>query len=74
MAIAGELEHLAIPVLIIRGERDAYLSPEISRRLHNEIPGSRLVKVATGGHLIQLDEPQLVAKTIMDHIGVRRVA
>jgi len=74
MAIAGELQNLAMPVLIIRGERDPYLSPEIARRLHKEISGSRLVRIATGGHFVQLDEPRLVAKTIMENVGVRRVA
>jgi pimeloyl-ACP methyl ester carboxylesterase len=70
--IADDLKELPMPVLIVRGERDPYLSPEISDRLHREIPSSRLVKVAAGGHYLQLDEPRLLAKTILDHIQANR--
>ncbi len=66
-SIAGELQDLRAPVLIVRGERDAFLSPEISERMRREIPDSRLVKVPDGGHFIQLDEPLLLAKVILEH-------
>ena len=66
--ISGDLQKLPMPVLIVRGERDLYLSPEISNRLHREIPSSKLVTVPDGGHFIQLDEPQFLATTILEHI------
>ena len=66
--ISGDLQKLPMPVLIVRGERDLYLSPEISNRLHREIPSSKLVKVPDGGHFIQLDEPQLLATALLEHI------
>ena len=70
--ISDQLPKLGMPVLIVRGERDLYLSPEIANRLHREIPSSKLVSVADGGHFIQLDEPQLLAATILDHIQESR--
>jgi len=70
--ITDDLKELSMPVLIVRGERDLYLSPDISDRLHREIPSSQLVKVPTGGHYIQLDEPRLLAKTILEHIQDHR--
>lgn len=72
MVIADDLRKLRIPTLIVRGERDVYLSPEISDRLHREIPGSRLVEVPDGGHYIQIDEPRLLAMTILEHIQDHR--
>ena len=66
--ISGDLQKLPMPVLIVRGERDLYLSPEISNRLHREIPSSKLVTVPDGGHFIQLDEPQLLATALLEHI------
>jgi pimeloyl-ACP methyl ester carboxylesterase len=72
MAIADDLRKLRVPTLIVRGERDVYLSPEISDRLHREIPSSRLVEVPDGGHYIQLDEPRLLAMTILEHIQDHR--
>jgi pimeloyl-ACP methyl ester carboxylesterase len=66
-AIAGGLRDLKIPVLIVRGERDLFLSPAIAERLSREIPTSRPVKVPDGGHFIQLDEPEILAKAILEH-------
>lgn len=51
--------------IIVRGDADVCLSPDITARLHGEIPGSRLIRLPTGGHLIQLDLPGLLAETIL---------
>lgn len=65
LEIEEALREMRLPVLIIRGDADFYLSSEISQRLHREIPGSKLVTIATGGHYIQEDEPQQVADHMM---------
>lgn len=57
-AIEDDLQELDLPVLILRGNADIYLSAEICERLHADIPGSRLERIATGGHFVQIDEPQ----------------
>ncbi len=62
--ITEDLRILEIPVLVIRGEADAYLSEEISLRLKREIPGCRLLRIPTGGHFLQEDEPELVAAAL----------
>ncbi|WP_020676504.1 alpha/beta fold hydrolase [Geopsychrobacter electrodiphilus] len=64
-SIAGELRKLHIPVLLIRGEADVYLSEEISLRLKREIPGCRLLRIPTAGHFIQEDEPELVTAALI---------
>jgi len=64
-----ELHRLDMPVLIIRGEADPYLGPQISRTLNEEIRGSTLVQIKTGGHFIQLDEPDKLASLIKDFIS-----
>jgi pimeloyl-ACP methyl ester carboxylesterase len=63
-SIAGELGRLAVPTLVIRGDADPYLSARIAERLHAEIPGSRLERIAAAGHFIQEDEPQWLADTV----------
>lgn len=65
MEIVPALRDLKIPVLIVRGDGDVYLSSEISERLHREIPGSRLVKIPTAGHYAQVDEPELLGETLI---------
>jgi pimeloyl-ACP methyl ester carboxylesterase len=66
--IEEELRRLNLPVLIIRGDGDLYLSPAIAERLHREIPGSRLVRIPTAGHFIQEDEPEETAAAILDFL------
>ena len=65
LEIEEALREMRLPVLIIRGDADFYLSSEISHRLHQEIPGNKLVRIATGGHYIQEDEPQQVVDNMM---------
>lgn len=65
MEIEDDLRRLNVPVLIIRGDADPYLGAAISEKLHREIPGSQLVRVPTGGHFIQEDEPEQIAKELI---------
>ncbi len=63
--IEQNLQRLAIPTLIIRGDADVYLSAAISEKLQRDIPGGRLRRIATGGHFIQEDEPETVAQEML---------
>lgn len=65
MDIMDEIHATPVPVMIVRGDADVYLRPDIAERLHKSIKGARLERISTGGHFIQLDEPQwLVGKII----------
>lgn len=66
--IEQEIRQLNLPVLIIRGDADIYLSASISDKLHSEISNSQLVHIETGGHFIQEDEPEIVSKCILKFI------
>jgi pimeloyl-ACP methyl ester carboxylesterase len=67
--IENEIRQLPMPVLIIRGEADLYLSASISEKLHAEISTSQLIKIETGGHYIQEDEPEKVSDYILNFIN-----
>jgi len=69
LEISEDLQKLGVPTLIIRGKQDVYLSAEISRRLHREIPGSRLANLDAAGHFIQIDQPQLLADHLKKHLS-----
>jgi pimeloyl-ACP methyl ester carboxylesterase len=66
MDIKEEIHALRMPVMIVRGDADVYLPPDIAETLHANIGGSRLERIETGGHLIQLDEPDWLVGLIMD--------
>ncbi len=66
--ITGGLKEMDIPTLIIRGDADHYLPPDIALRLHKDITGSKLIIVPTGSHFIQEDEPELLTGYIIEFI------
>jgi len=67
--IEEELRQLTLPVLIIRGEADVYLSASISEKLHSEIPNSQLIRIETAGHFMQEDEPGKTSTSILNFIN-----
>jgi pimeloyl-ACP methyl ester carboxylesterase len=72
MEIASELKKINFPVLIIRGEGDLYLNNVITTRLGEDIPGSEVVKIKSGGHYIQEDEPELLTSLIINFFNKNR--
>jgi len=69
--ISQNLKTLSIPVQIIRGEADVYLSASIAQKLNNEIPGSELVLVPDAGHFIQEDSPDRLVECILEFLKKR---
>ena len=45
------------PTLIVHGAHDMAFPPGVARRLHAEVPGSRLVEVPEAGHMAHFDNP-----------------
>lgn len=66
MDISDRLHALDLPVLIIRGDADPYLSATIAETLHRNLARATLLRIATGSHFVQEDEPDIVARAIID--------
>jgi len=49
------------PVVILRGETSDLLSPEIARKMTEEVPRAELVTVSNVGHAPDFDEPESIA-------------
>ncbi|CAN5687090.1 alpha/beta hydrolase [soil metagenome] len=64
--IEARLAELRVPVLILWGEKDRWLSPELAARLGEEIPGSRVTTVRNAGHFVMEDAPHEVARALDD--------
>lgn len=60
----AELAKLAMPVLAVWGQRDVFLRPANARESLDAIPELTLV-ITAGGHAPWLDEPDLVAETVL---------
>lgn len=60
-----ELHKLDTPTKIIFGADDPYLNAELAREFHEILPNSILHLVQGGGHYVQHDQPDEVARLIL---------
>ncbi len=63
------LPSIRCPTLVLVGEHDAYIPPELSAEMAAAIPGARLVVVPGSGHLSTLEQPSLVTQALGDWLG-----
>jgi pimeloyl-ACP methyl ester carboxylesterase len=61
---AGEIEQLALPVLILWGEADAYQDAKYGQQLADRLAGARLVVIKDAGHFLPEDQPEEIARLI----------
>jgi pimeloyl-ACP methyl ester carboxylesterase len=66
------LPSIAVPTLVIAGERDGFTPPERSRQMATAIPGAELLEIPGGSHTAPLERPNVVDWTIRDFL-VRRL-
>ncbi len=62
---------LGVPVTIAWGEKDRLLLPRQARRAAAELPGARLVGLPDCGHIPTYDDPELVARVILEGMTER---
>jgi pimeloyl-ACP methyl ester carboxylesterase len=62
--VRAEVSGIGIPTLILCGEQDEMTPPKYSAWLHQEIPDSRLVIVPGAGHMLMLEQPDVVANEL----------
>ncbi|MCG8344550.1 MAG: alpha/beta fold hydrolase [Chlorobiales bacterium] len=59
-----DLGRINIPVLILWGDHDQYISPSVARRAHKEISGSELYIFKDCGHAPMLEYPEPFSKKV----------
>jgi pimeloyl-ACP methyl ester carboxylesterase len=67
--VAGRLDRIALPTLVIVGDQDVGTPPALAERLHAGIAGSRLQVIAGAGHSSVLEEPEAVTAAIAGFLG-----
>lgn len=65
----GDLASIDVPTLIVVGENDALTPPELSRKMHEHIGGSRLVVIPEAGHLSNLEAPEAFNGALAEFLG-----
>ncbi len=63
-ALWHDLPGLAVPLLLVVGERDRAIAPQDARRVAARVPGARVVGLAGVGHLAHEEQPEAVAAEI----------
>jgi len=68
MDLVSTAQRLRVPTLILCGGRDRLTVPALSQQLNALIPGSRLEIVPSAGHMLPLEAPEIVNRTIRDFV------
>ena len=68
-ATTDVLASIKVPTLVVTGEEDAVTGPEIGRELAAAIPGARFLLVEEAGHLVNLEQPEIVNEALLDFLA-----
>jgi esterase len=63
------VRQITVPTLILRGSDSDVFSPETAKRMHELIPGSRLIEIAGAGHSIPADAPQAFERAVREFLA-----
>ena len=65
----GRLENIAVPTLVIAGERDAGTPPAMSEAIAQAVPGARLAVILDATHLSAIEQPARFNGLVRDFIA-----
>jgi pimeloyl-ACP methyl ester carboxylesterase len=64
-ALAG----IGVPTLVVHGEEDEIIGPEVGRELAAAIPDARFLLVERAGHLANLEQSEVVNEALLDFLA-----
>jgi pimeloyl-ACP methyl ester carboxylesterase len=67
----AELKRVDAPVLVIWGERDRYLGPELASPDRRWVPNARVVRLSDASHWVQHDRPERVNELLLEFVRPR---
>jgi pimeloyl-ACP methyl ester carboxylesterase len=68
-ATTDVLASVKVPTLVVTGEEDAVTGPEVGRDLAAGIPGARFLLVEEAGHLVSVEQPEIVNEALLDFLA-----
>lgn len=63
--LVDQLPHLTVPLLLVAGERDGTVSPAVSRRIADIVPGARFEPQPGLGHLAHEERPEATVEILL---------
>ncbi|MBM3907896.1 MAG: alpha/beta fold hydrolase [Gemmatimonadetes bacterium] len=64
--VMEEIRSIHVPTLVAVGEEDTATAPPKARRIHEQIPHSRLARIAAAGHSSTVEQPAVVTQLLLD--------
>ena len=64
--LTERLSRVAVPSLILWGNRDGVVTPDYGREYARRMPGARFQMIEDAGHLPQIEQPRQTAQAIRD--------
>jgi len=62
---AADLPNIEVPTLLVFGGDDKLTTPELGRRMHDQIKNSEFVEIADAGHLCNIEKPEVFNKAVL---------
>jgi len=66
---SDELAKITVPTLIIAGREDGVRKPEDAEFIHRGIRGSQLVTIDEAGHLMNMEQPEIFNRALIDFLN-----
>ena len=63
------VSRITVPTLIVRGADSDVFAPETAKRMHDLIPGSRVVEIPGAGHSVPADAPEAFERAVRAFLG-----
>jgi len=67
--IRGEIHRIRAPTLVVVGREDRTCPPAMSETIRDRIPHARLVVVPDSGHLVPVEQPEALARHMLDFLS-----
>lgn len=68
-ALDASLSEVHAPTVVVVGERDFMLSPDVGRELAARIPEAERLTVPSAGHVLPAEAPEAVANAVLEQVG-----
>lgn len=68
--VMNRLSEISVPTLVISGTADQMTPPKYAAFLAEKIPGARLAMIEGAGHMVMLEQPELVTQHVTEFLAL----